>query len=630
MNSSANRSVLTNASIGSIVDTLSAMNQVERAGLYVGLIRFLGIMWADIMRAITIAENNDDMEALLQTRVHRKRPPARKREMPEMMQNLEHTEDATGFMQVLSKTTAVTFFGSRMAMLQAHLESMETRQAARISRMLQARLQLWRNRWTMGMRSVSRDRVERFCAVLTAYEIEGDDSMAEGDDADWADKQWKYLEEHLAIDAVLLATGGQCHVVDNETLPHTQAEQATGSAGHTMVQRAPGLPWERATAREEAELRAHEEDERQERELQREHDEAVWKKHQEQKEAEEIARASQQWDDWAMRAEMAQQTRMRPVKRFKLEISVLDRDRNELATTMLEGDTEMDDSPQVTFGLHTEVVHHDAGEEQVEGEEEAQRDNKAMDKDNPSEAETEPTAMIAPPLTADLENLDDVLTSTMCREWFQWRSEGKVDNNMVEAKFGKRVLETFEINRAMIEMDEASQIDKEMLQGSCAAEMEAERGTGAGVGGSSASGDSNAGFSDANLAAGGTGAEGNADDGEGVGWPGPEGDGKVRQWHFPGSEGTTETRQVEGTSRAEEDEINAENTDAVASAALAGASTNDEQEQVLVDTQLDALLGSEMDVADDESRPAGNTTEGGSNSSDRGRSRQRDLSHWLL
>ena len=330
---------------------------------------------------------------------------------------------------------------------------------------------------------------------------------------------------------------------------------------------------------------------------------------------------------------MAQQTRTRPVKRFKLEISVMDRDRNELATTTLEGDTEMDDSPQVTFGLHTEVVHHDAGEEQVGEEEEARRDNKAMDKDNPSEAETEPTAMIAPPLTADLENLDDVLTLTMCREWFQWWSEGKVDNNMVEAKFGKRALETFEINRAMIEMDEASQIDKEMLQGSCAAEMEAERGTGAGVGGSSASGDSNASLSDANLAAGATGAEGNVDDGEGVGWPGPGGDGKIRQWYFPGSEGsegTMETRQVEGTSRAEKDEINAENTDAVASAALAEASTNDEQEQVLVDTQLDALPGSEMDVADDESRPAGSTTEGGSSFFDRGRSRQRDLSHWLL
>ena len=230
MNSSANRSVLTDASIGSIVDTLSAMNQVERAGLYVGLIRFLGIMWADIMRAITIAENNDDMEALLQTRVHRKRPPAQKREMPEMMENLAHTEDATGFMQVLSKTTAVTFFGSRMAMLQAHLESMETRQAARISRMLQARLQLWRNRWTMGMRSVSRDRVERFCAALTAYEIEGDDSMAGGDDADWADKQWKYLEEHLAIDAVLLAnamwwTMRPCHTHRPSKLREAQGAQ---------------------------------------------------------------------------------------------------------------------------------------------------------------------------------------------------------------------------------------------------------------------------------------------------------------------------------------------------------------------------------------------------------------------
>ena len=612
MNSSANRSVLTDASIGSIVDTLSAMNQVERAGLYVGLIRFLGIMWADIMRAITIAENNDDMETFLQTTMHRKRPPARQEETPEAMKQLEHLEDATGFMQVLSKTRAVTFFGSRMAMLQAHLESTEAGQAARISRTLQARLQSWRNRWTMGMRSVSRDRVERFCAVLTAYEIEGDDSMAEGDDAEWADKQWKYLEEHLAIDAVLLATRDQCHVVDNETLPHTQVER---------------LPWERATESEEAELRAHEEDERQERELQNKHDEAIWTKHQEQKEAEEIAKASRQWDDWAMQTEMAQQSRTRPVKRFKLEISAVDRDKNELATTTLEGDTEMDDSPQVTFGLHTEVVQRDAGE-QAEGEEDARKEDKAVNKDLPSEAETEPTAMIPPPLTADLENLEDVLTSTMCREWFQWWSEGKVDNNMVEAKFGSKVLETFEINRAMIEMDEASQIDREGLQRVCAMEMEE---AGAGVGESSASGDSNAGFSDGNLAAGGLGTADYANDGEGVGWPGPEGDGKVRQRYFPKSEGTVAARQAEETQRAEQDEVNAENADVVANAALPGPSAGDtDQEQVLVDTQLDALPGSEMDVADGALLPAESTTERGSSSTDRGRSRQSDLSHWLL
>ena len=66
LNDSANRSVLAEESINSIVATLGNMNQMERAGLYVGLIRFMGILWADIMRAITIMANQDDMESLMQ------------------------------------------------------------------------------------------------------------------------------------------------------------------------------------------------------------------------------------------------------------------------------------------------------------------------------------------------------------------------------------------------------------------------------------------------------------------------------------------------------------------------------------------------------------------------------------
>ena len=134
MNTSANRSVLTDASIGSIVDTLSAMSQVERAGLYVGLIRFLGIMWADIMRAITIAENNDDTESFMQTTIELHMPAQNREQEGGKGLALENIDDATGLMQVLSKTNTVTFFGSRMAMLQAHFESMEVQQAAQIAR----------------------------------------------------------------------------------------------------------------------------------------------------------------------------------------------------------------------------------------------------------------------------------------------------------------------------------------------------------------------------------------------------------------------------------------------------------------------------------------------------------------
>ena len=239
MNTSADRSVLTNSSIGSIAETLSAMTQIERAGLYVGLIRFLGIMWADIMRAIAIAENNDDMEALMQTSMTVKGKSSSQNPINEQQEAL--LEEVV-LMQALAKTTAVTFFGSRMSMLQAHFESMEVKQAGQIARRLQAKLRRWRGEWTMGLKSVSRDRVERFCAVLAAYEIEDDDSEALGDDAKWADKQWDYLEQRLTIDAVQLQAGADCDVVDSDTLPNTQMDQAATEGG-LRVQRRPGGPW---------------------------------------------------------------------------------------------------------------------------------------------------------------------------------------------------------------------------------------------------------------------------------------------------------------------------------------------------------------------------------------------------
>ena len=287
MNASADRSVLTNASIGSIAETLSAMNQVERAGLYVGLIRFLGILWADVMRAITIAENNDDMEALVQTSMRfSTRLTRRTTGMPRAPRDYEDTN----LMQTLAKTTATTFFGSRMAMLQAHFESVEVQQANQISRSLQAKLSAWKNEWTMGLRSVSRDRVERFSAVLAAYETEDDEGVAQGRDSQWADDQWANLEEHLAIDAHKLTDRVECDIIENDTLPNTQAG-GTAPEVSTLVRRTPHGPWERASAKEEAELRAHDEEEARLRDLQRQHDEQVWNTMQKQKEEEKKARA---------------------------------------------------------------------------------------------------------------------------------------------------------------------------------------------------------------------------------------------------------------------------------------------------------------------------------------------------
>ena len=160
-----------------------------------------------------------------------------------------------------------------------------------------------------------------------------------------------------------------------------------------------------------------------------------------------------------MSSELDQRIKTRPIKRFRLEVAVKDKDGNELATTTLEGDTEAEDSPQVVLGLRTELVQGEAPPESpspqglaegLEGEDATKGGAAASD------AETEMLTEQAHPAHEDLATLEDILSSTLCREWFQWWNANQIDDGMVEAKFGKKVLETFEINRAMIEMVESS------------------------------------------------------------------------------------------------------------------------------------------------------------------------------
>ena len=489
LDNSTNRSVLAAESIDSIVAALGNMYQMERAGLYVGLIRFMGILWADIMRSITIIENQDDMESLLQTSMRSARVSS-------------HEIEEIGLVQTFSRTTPVTLFASKVLQLQAHFDSMTPEKAARISKLMQSRLMEWRQRWTLSVRSVSRDRVERLCAVLAAFEMEDYEGEAQAEEVTWASTQWSWVAPYLEADAV--ANCGDADTVPDDTLPPTQVGGATGSgsmhagqacgSGDVLVQRKPQGPWEPATEAEQAELEKHDEEVKQEQLQQQQHDAWLWSKVEEQKEQERRASQHQAWEDWVVGDEMAKSPG-RPTKRFRLQVAVVDKDGNELATADLRGPTGANDTPQVNFVMSMESM--------TEGP------LRAGSIDVPqSEATTEPVNQVPDPLHMyQLEELEDIVSSTMCREWFRLWCDGQVDDDMVVNKWGQQVLDTFVINRAMVEMDTAAQVDKDLVNTSLAtvgldASQAAGCGQAAGALSSASScsgGDSNAGCSDANL-----------------------------------------------------------------------------------------------------------------------------------
>ena len=135
---------------------------------------------------------------------------------------------------------------------------------------------------------------------------------------------------------------------------------------------------------------------------------------------------------------------------------------------------------------------------------------------------------------------------------------------MVVKKWGQQVLDTFVINRAMVEMDEVAQVDKDFVDTGLKAAPEMSQGSLGQVGGesnaagvlssasSSCGGDSHAGCSDANLENRWTLPPGQAlcaqADGSGEGWVGAEGDRAVRQWLCPkpSTEKSGEADAVEG------------------------------------------------------------------------------------
>ena len=484
--------------------------------------------------------------------------------------------------------------------------------------------------------------------MLTAYEDEEDESLAMGKDHQWADDQWAYLAEHLAIDAHKLSNKTECDTIENDTLPNTQVGEAAKEMP-TLVKRTPQGQWETATAEEEEELRAHDEEAARLQALQRQHDEHVWDTMQKQKEEERKARAIREWDDWAMSSELGQ-TKTRPVKRFRLEVMVKDKDGNELATSTMEGDTEAEDSPQVVLNLHTELVPGTADPESPSPQgrmEDIEKEAAAKRGTTASDAETEVVQEPAHPVHEDLDTLEDILSSTLCREWFQWWSDNQIDDNMVVTKFGKKVLETFEINKAMIEMDESSKVDRELLHQNsqveeagmddeCSLARATSDGAGShhgeglvpthGAGAASSSdsgGDSQAGRSDMNMENyAHAKPEAPQDDGEGVGWPGMVGDDRVRQWLCP--------KPAAAAMTVEEGEV-------MDVGAPTGDGVDSVEQQVLQDTQLDGLggfgvdndvegvaAGDGMQFVEGDRRSSSSSTEGLS------ASKQLDLKHWLL
>ena len=177
--------------------------------------------------------------------------------------------------------------------------------------------------------------------------------------------------------------------------------------------------------------------------------------------------------------------RQRPLKRFRVKISVMDSEHNELAVADLKGEVDIHDVPQVNVIVQERVVQVPVQDEQDEMEQQQQAlDDSRRDKGAGSEDETKgegksdmdinqgnhaggddddraETLAVPPPagevdeiVDEEMTDLEAILETVMGRQWFQLFVQREVDAEMVRKRWGPTVLEVFQVNRDMMDMAE--------------------------------------------------------------------------------------------------------------------------------------------------------------------------------
>ena len=161
-----------------------------------------------------------------------------------------------------------------------------------------------------------------------------------------------------------------------------------------------------------------------------------------------------------MKAELEQPTRTRPLKRFKVHVTVKDADHNEIAVADLAGELEASDIPQVTVAVMEEVVQVPQDNPDMEEGNEVtkaqppENDAKEGGESNRSDTVTAgvPEDEVDQHIDVDLTDLGSIMETVMGRQWFQLFVNREVDDAMVRKRWGASALEVFQVNRDMMEL----------------------------------------------------------------------------------------------------------------------------------------------------------------------------------
>ena len=395
--------LISNVTEENIAYNLQQMGDRERAEAYMGMIQFLAMFMAELMKAIAKA-NGPDVIVLLQGRVERKQGSVWTGEDEGLGAQAEQDDTMQS-----SLCAGPGSFAKVLVQLQEDLEQMNKDEAIGVANTMHDFLLTVAPK-EQGNRD--RDRRQRLAALLVAF--------GNVDKAGWL---WARVRPYLGDEMDkgnrnrASSSGEAAGALDDD-------DEAEG----ILVRRGPQEEWRQATMDEARELRSHDRDVREETRMQELADEDSYQRYQ--------AAKTQDWDDWALA--VAMNTAPEPArKRVRVTMVLGVQGGAAVAEGTLEGTMAVEEVPTVTMAMDYTAL--------------APQDNLELAGPPTPDTVHIPEQQVAQQLGGvELPvDLDVFLRTEHGQRWYSNWLSGQVDEEMVVARWGRAVLELFQVTKTI-------------------------------------------------------------------------------------------------------------------------------------------------------------------------------------
>ena len=429
------QSLLSPETSRTLIANLQDLDAEERARVTTSLLAFVGLFIAELMKVVNDAQYGDKV-LLLQVWIG---------QGEEELSSLVQRNVATG----------PGNFAKLLTDLQAKFETKGKREAALVAKKLGGRLQ------TVGVGASRRatDRRDRLQALLVVYDQE-DLPYEEQDTAEF-DTIWDDMCPFLVESQV-----GGINGTARSTSSAAGALDSDDDREGILVRRAPEEGWKPATKEEAEELRQHDQQVREEAEAQAHADEETFRSL--------LASRAREWEDWAMFTEL--HNTGTPRKRARAMVTLATKQGTTLDQRTLEGVVPPMEEVMVQVTIQEDYEgnnNRDAEEDAEEGAPSTPATVRITD------TQVGRQLLEAGMMRLQTVDLDTFMNSKEGTSLYKLWTEGGIGGEEISRRWGKDVMELFQVTRTIEEDSQAldTQKDEKDAQKRLESTVREERGS---------------------------------------------------------------------------------------------------------------------------------------------------------